>query len=250
LKKAAKRESGDEILQGVGMNQDVLLILYQIVVLIFAFSVHECAHAYAAMRLGDATGYMLGRVTLNPAKHIDPWGSIVMPALSIFLGGALIGWGKPVPVTARNFRKMKRDDILSTLAGMGSFLAIALVALILLAILKHTHGAGEDAVFSALALAKQIPIDTTQLPRLFPVALLLYYCVVTNILLFVFNMIPVPPLDASRVIRYFLPYNVERIYDRIGMIGSFVIFFVAGRIVFPIFYPPLLSKFDALLLRL
>jgi Zn-dependent protease len=232
------------------MDLGLLLLLFQIVVLLFAFSVHESVHAYAALKLGDPTGMMLGRITLNPARHVDPWGSVLMPALSIFFGGALVGWGKPCPVTLRNFRRMKRDDILSTAAGQASFLGMALIALILLVILKHTRGVGEDAVLSAMALAKKIPIDLSQLPKLFPIALLLYYCVVTNILLFVFNLIPVPPLDAGRYIRYALPYNVEQMYDRIGMLGSFVIFFVAGRIVFPIFYPPLLNAFDALLLRL
>lgn len=227
-----------------------MLVLYQVVVLVFAISVHACVQAYATMRLGDATAFMLGRVTLNPAKHIDPWGTVVMPALSFLLGGSLVGWGKPVPVTLRNFRKMKRDDIVSTLAALGSFLGMALVALLLLVALKHTRGVGEQAVVSAMELAKKMDVDMTALPRLFPVALLLYYCVVMNVLLFVFNLIPVPPLDGGRVVRYFLPYNVEKYYDRMGMLGSFVIFFVAGRIVFPIFYPPLLSTFDRLLLRL
>jgi Zn-dependent protease len=93
-------------------------------------------------------------------------------------------------------------------------------------------------------------VDMTALPRLFPLALLLYYCVVMNILLFVFNLIPVPPLDGSHFIRYVLPYNVERMYDRIGMLGSFVMFFLAARIIFPIFYPPLIGTFDGLLLSL
>jgi len=202
------------------------------------------------MRLGDPTGMMLGRITLNPARHIDPWGSIAMPALSYLLGGGLVGWAKPCPITLRNFRRIKRDDILSTAAGLGSFLAVAFIALILLVILKHTRSVGEEAVFSAMELANHAPIDMTALPKLFPIALLLYYCVVTNILLFVFNLIPVPPLDGSRFIRYMLSYNMEQMYDRIGMIGSFVIFFVAGRIVFPIFYPPLLGTFNALLIRL
>ncbi len=232
------------------MNLDLMLVLFQAVVLVFAISVHGCVQAYATMRLGDATAFMVGRVTLNPAKHIDPWGTVAMPALSFLLGGSLVGWGRPVPVTLRNFKRIKRDDIVSTLAAMGSFLGMAFVALILLVLLKHTHGVGEDAVFAAMGLAKKMDVDTTALPRLFPVALLLYYCVVMNVLLFVFNMIPVPPLDGGRVVRYFLPYNVEQYYDRIGMLGSFLIFFVAGRIVFPIFYPPLLRTFDGLLVRL
>jgi Zn-dependent protease len=232
------------------MNQEVLLVMFQIVVLIFAFSVHEAAHAYAAFRLGDPTAYMLGRVTLNPIKHLDPWGSVVIPALSIYFGGALIGWAKPCPVTLRNFKHVKRDDILTTLAGPASNLCMASAALILLLLLKHVSGAGLEAVFSAMALAKGFRMDTSSLPQFFPVALLLYYGVVTNILLFVFNLIPVPPLDGSRIIRYFLPYNVEKLYDRIGIFGSLLLFFVAMQLILPVFYPPLLRAFDTLLVHL
>ena len=232
------------------LNLNVVLVLFQIAVLVFAFSVHGWAQAYAAMRLGDATAYMQGRVTLNPAKQLDTWGSLVMPALSLAFGGALLGWGKPCPMTLRNFRKMKRDDILATLAGPGSNLAMASVSLVLLLVLKHTPGIGRDAVLAAMAMVKKIPIDMTALPKMFPVALLLYYGVVMNTLLCVFNLIPVPPLDGSRIIRYFLPYRWEQAYDRIGILGSFLIFFLAGRIILPIFYPPLIRTFDLLLLRL
>ena len=230
------------------MNLELILVLFQIVVLLFSFSVHECVHAYAAFRRGDATAYMLGRVTLNPLVHLDLWGSVLMPAISFLFGGTLIGWGKPVPVTLRNFKKIKRDDLLSTAAGLFSHLAVAVVALMLLILLKHTPGVGTSAVIAAVEMVNKMPVDMTELPRLFPVALLLYYCVVINILLFVFNLIPVPPLDGSRFIRYVLSYNVEQMYDRIGMLGSFVMFFVASRIVFPIFFPPLILGFNAMLL--
>ena len=232
------------------MSLDVLLILFQIVVLIFSLSVHASVQAYANFRFGDPTAYMLGRVTLNPAKQLDPWGSVIMPALSLVLGGALIGWGKPVPVTLRNFRKIKRDDILTTSIALFCFLAMALIALFLLIILKHVKGVGVESVAAARILAHRIPIDISSLPSLFPLALLLYNLVLTNILLFVFNLIPVPPLDASRLIRNYLPYAWEQAYDRIGMLGSFIMFAVAGRIIFPIFQPPLQHLFDSLLVSL
>ncbi len=236
------------------MSLDVMLVLFQVVVLLFAFSVHECVHAWAAMRFGDPTAYMVGRVTLNPARSIDPWGSIAMPLLGLVLSGfagPLIGWGAPVPITLRNFKKIKRDDILTTSAGLFSHLLLAGIALVLLLIMKHTPGVGANAVISAMLLAKRIPdVDTTALPKLFPIALLLYYCVVTNIVLFVFNLIPVPPLDGSRLLRNVLSYKAERIFDNIGMLGSFIIFAVGWRIVYPIFYPPLMRTFDILLLQL
>src|SRR6201991_1069613 len=99
------------------MPLNVVVIVFEIVVLILAFSVHECAHAWTAMRLGDNTAMMLGRVTLNPLKHLDPFGSVLCPLVSLVYGGFLVGWAKPTPVTARNFKNYKRDDILVTLAG-------------------------------------------------------------------------------------------------------------------------------------
>jgi Zn-dependent protease len=234
------------------MNVDFMLILFQIVVLIFAFSVHECAHAYAAYRLGDPTAYMLGRVTLNPLKHIDPWGSVVMPLVALISGYALLGWAKPCPVTLRNFKHVKRDDILTTMAGPASNLAMALIALIGLVILKHTPGAGSDAVLAAQVVpipAYREMIDLQKLPVLFPIALLLYYGILTNLLLFCFNLIPIPPLDGSRVIRYFLPYKVEQVYERIGGYGIILIFFIARPLMAPIYWP-LLNGFNAVLGRL
>jgi Zn-dependent protease len=232
------------------MHLDGVLIVFQVLVLIFAFSVHEASHAYAAYRLGDPTAYMLGRVTLNPIKHIDIFGSILMPAVALISGFPLLGWAKPCPVTLRNFRKVKRDDILTTLAGPASNLAMALVALVLLVTLKHTMG--ENAVFSAMDLTNprfQNEIDLSQLPKLFPLAVFLYYAILTNVLLFVFNLIPIPPLDGSRIIRYFLPYSVGKVYDQIGGWGIILVFFFAGRFILPIFYFPLLNAFDYVLAR-
>ena len=93
-------------------------------------------------------------------------------------------------------------------------------------------------------------LDLGRLPQLFPLALLLYYMVVINLLLFIFELIPVTPLDGSRLIRHILPYNLERGFDQLGMLGSFVIFAVAWRVVYPLFYPPLIGAFDRLLIKL
>ncbi len=228
------------------MNQDVVLIVFQVIVLVFAFSVHEAAHAYAAMRLGDATAYMLGRVTLNPIKHIDPVGSIIMPLVAMFSGFPLLGWAKPCPVTLRNFRKVKRDDIITTAAGPLSNLAIAVIALILLVIMKHVPGMGADAVYTAMDVAAHIPSDLTGVPALFPIALLLYYSILTNVLLFCFNLIPLPPLDGSRILQYFLPYSMRNFYERVGNYGIILVFLFAGRLMMPI-YRPLLGLFDSML---
>ena len=233
------------------MNQEVVLIAFQIVVLVLAFSVHESAHAYVAMRLGDPTAYMLGRVTLNPLKHLDPLGSVIIPIISMVYGGWLIGWAKPCPVTTRNFRNIKRDDILVSLAGPASNLAMATAALVLLLVFKHAIPGGVPAIVSAMALANHVPgIETDNLSTLFPLALLLYFAVLINLLLFVFNLIPVPPLDGSHVLRQFLPYGVEQVYNRFGGYLLLVILLLGGGFIFRTFYYPLLNIFDGVLMTL
>jgi Zn-dependent protease len=232
------------------MNQEVVLILFQVVVLILAFSIHECAHAWTAYRLGDPTAMMLGRVTLNPLKHLDPFGSVVFPLIGLFYGGMLFGWAKPTPVTPRNFKHYTRDDIIVSLAGPASNLLSATVALILLILIKHAVAGGAVAVATAVALTQHVPVSTENLPQLFPVALFLYYVILLNLLLFVFNLIPVPPLDGSHILRHFLPYGALRVYDRIGTLGMFIIMLLGGGIIFRTFLSPLQGTFDALLFNL
>jgi Zn-dependent protease len=233
------------------MNQEALLIAFQVLVLVLAFSIHECAHAWTAWRLGDPTAKMLGRVTLNPLKHLDPLGSVFMPILALVYHWPLIGWAKPTPVTARNFKNYRRDDILVTLAGPASNLLSATVALILLIFIKHATAGGTTAIATAVALVSNVPgIVAAGLPVLTPVALLLYYVILINLLLFVFNLIPVPPLDGSHIVRHFLPYKVVQIYDRMGMFLLIVLFLVGGGFIFSVFFGPLFRIFNHLLFTL
>ena len=229
------------------MNQEVVLILFQVLVLVLAFSVHESAHAYTAMRLGDPTAYMLGRVTLNPAKHLDLFGSVLVPLIGMYYGGWLIGWAKPCPVTLRNFRNIRRDDVLTSLAGPASNLAMAVLALLLLILFKHTIPGGAPAIGAAMDIASRVPgVDTTNLPSLFPLAMFFYFGVIINLSLFVFNLFPIPPLDGSHIFRNFLPYNLQEVYNRIGTWGLLLFFLFGGRLI-GMFYYPLLSSFDHLL---
>ena len=231
------------------MNQQVVLIAFQAVVLVFAFCIHECAHAWTAWRLGDPTAKMLGRVTLNPLKHLDPVGSVILPLIAVIYHFPLIGWAKPTPVTPRNFRHYRRDDILTTVAGPLSNLLVALACLIGLVVLKHTRN-GQVAVVSAVALALRIPgVDTTSLPPLFPIALLLYFGILINLALFVFNLIPIPPLDGSHVLRHYLPARALALYDRMGIFSLILIFLVGGRIL-GYMLAPLQNAFDSLLFSL
>jgi len=227
-------------------QQEFVLILFQVVVLVLAFSVHESAHAYVAMRLGDPTAYMLGRVTLNPMKHLDPLGSVLIPLIALVYHWPVIGWAKPCPVTTRNFHNLRRDDILVSMAGPTSNLAMAIVALVLLIVFKHAAPGGLLTIAAAVATANHFAVDVAALP-LFPVAMLLYYGVLINLLLFVFNLIPIPPLDGSHVLRHFLPYRVEQIYDRMGMFALLFLFVIFGWFVSPMLFQPLLGVFNGLL---
>jgi Zn-dependent protease len=229
------------------MNQEVVLIIFQVVVLMLAFSVHECAHAWTANRLGDPTARMLGRVTLNPLKHLDPLGSVLFPLISLVYGGFLVGWAKPTPVTARNFKHYMRDDILVTLAGPASNLLSATVALVLLIIIKHMLPGGVISIVTAMAIAEHVPgVATEGLPALFPIALFLYFVIFINLLLFVFNLIPLPPLDGSHILRHFLPYKAAQIYDRLGMFSLIILFLIGGRFISALF-TPLYSIFNRIL---
>jgi Zn-dependent protease len=220
------------------MPLNVVVIFFEIVVLILAFSVHECAHAWTAMRLGDPTAMMLGRVTLNPLKHLDPFGSVLMPMIALFYGWPLIGWAKPTPVTGRNFKNYRRDDILVTLAGPVSNLLSATIALILLIVIKHLLPAGDLTIRTAVDIVQHnLGVATEGLPALFPIALFLYFVIFINLLLFVFNLIPLPPLDGSHILRHFLPYKAAQLYDRMGMFALLILFLVGGRFIAAFFYP-------------
>jgi Zn-dependent protease len=231
------------------MPLEVALIFFQFAVLAFSLSFHECGHAWAAWRLGDPTAYMLGRVTLNPLKQLDPLGSVALPLISMFFGVPLIGWAKPCPVTTRNFRNYKRDDILVTLAGPGVNLSLALASLLLLIVIKHAVPGGIDLIDNAAAVAYRDPnVSTEGLPALFPLALLLYFGILTNVALFLFNLIPIPPLDGSHILRHYLPYKATQVYDSMSMYGMIFLYLVVARLhLLNFIYRPVLGLFETLL---
>ncbi len=215
-------------------------IFFQVIVLLFAICVHESAHAWMANRLGDPTAKMLGRVSLNPLVHIDPFGTIIMPLILIVLGFPPFGWAKPTPVDPRNFKNQVKDDILTAVAGPVSNFITAFVAIVILAIIVHGSAAGIGSHMRAETTAEAL-------------ATLFYDAMWINVILAVFNLIPLPPLDGSHVIRHFLSYNALRVYDRFGYGALIVVLFLLPMIGFNLigilitpfmaFYQGLLSLF-------
>src|ERR1700719_382866 len=125
-------------------------ILFQIIAFVFAISVHESAHAWMANLRGDPTARMLGRITLNPIKHIDPVGTILLPLIAVFAHIPMLGWAKPTPVDPRNFRNPVLDDILTSVVGPISNFTVAICAVVLLALVKLVSPAGREILFGIL----------------------------------------------------------------------------------------------------
>jgi Zn-dependent protease len=185
------------------------LIVFELVVMVLSISLHDCAQAWMANRLGDPTARMLGRITMNPARHFDLIGTLIWPVLFIFRSPLVLGWGKPVPMTSRNFRRASRDEMIATLAGPAAQLLAALVALIALVVMKHFLHDSRVALIAADQLTQRntaMPLDG--LPSIFPLILFLYFCILVNLLLLVFNLMPLPFLDGGKILMHYLPYNL------------------------------------------
>jgi Zn-dependent protease len=229
------------------------IAVFQFVLLLFSLSFHECAHAWMASLLGDQTARMQGRVTLNPVYHVDPIGTLLFPAVVIFgpffgfhLPFMLIGWAKPTPVITRNFRKIVRDDNLTSLAGPFSNLILVLIALVGLIAMAMILPDGRSVVSASFYVALGSP-DTS---NAHPLAILMSLGIVINLSLFFFNLLPIPPLDGSRVVRNMLPYNAVVVYDRIGGWASYLLMIFVGSFVLRLFLVPTLVLILTVLLHL
>lgn len=205
-------------------NIDLGYIIIFFVVFLFSLSFHEASHAWMAERFGDSTARYLGRVTLNPIPHIDIFGTIVFPLAGLLSGGMMFGWAKPVPVNTRQMRDPKLGDICTSLAGPGSNAILAILFLVLLKVIffspfiaSSSLGQMEQPVFMLLKIGLQL-----------------------NIVLMVFNVLPIPPLDGSHVLRSFLSGGAADVYDRIIQPYGFLILIalllsgVLGKILYPI----------------
>ena len=175
--------------------------------LLFSVIAHEIAHGYAALKQGDPTAYQLGRLTWNPIKHIDPFFTIVLPLVMILLpGNGIIGGAKPVPVDPRNYRNFKRGDIIVSLAGVATNAVISIACVLLIALLGGMVRVAPQAR-SVVEIAQGI----------------LAYGVYLNWILIIFNLLPIPPLDGSHVMKYLLPPAWSLQYTNFGARFGFLI---------------------------
>jgi Zn-dependent protease len=188
---------------GTDSAQQIINISAAVIPGIFAITMHEVAHGWAAKRLGDPTAYMLGRLSLNPFKHVDPIGTVALPLAMLWLTGMAFGWAKPVPVAFRNLHNPKRDMILVAAAGPGANLAMA-------------------TAWTLLAMLVGAALDDSSLLS----AWLLLVCewgIKLNVLLMVVNLVPIPPLDGGRVLSGLLPRAGSELLDRIEPFGFIIL---------------------------
>lgn len=208
------------------MQQILYTIAIWAVPVLFAITLHEAAHGWVASKLGDPTARQLGRISMNPIKHIDPMGTIVIPLVLVTLSGFIIGWAKPVPVDPRHFKQPLLDMALVALAGPVSNFIMACGWALLITI-------------SANALA-----DTSIAYHLIQMG---KAGMTINIILMVLNMLPIPPLDGGRVVAGILPKSVALSFMRIEPFGMWIILAllvsgILGKILWPI-----VVKFDAII---
>ena len=203
---------------------DFTQVLIALVVLIASLSVHEAAHAWTADQLGDPTARNLGRLSLNPVVHVDPIGTLLFPLIALMTNVPLIGWAKPVPVDFRHLKHPKRDFAIIAAAGPTSNLVMAVV------------GAGVLAVMPGLepgAIANREVMTTA--------VQMLDFFVLINVLLAVFNMIPVPPLDGGNVLLGVLPPPGARVIEALRPYGFLILYAlmltgVLGTLMGPVAY--------------
>jgi Zn-dependent protease len=185
-------------------SETLKAILLAIPVLLFSFAAHEYAHAWAALSQGDPTARDAGRLTLNPIKHIDPWMTVLLPAMMLIgsHGRMALGGAKPCPVDPRNYRDYRRGDIIVSLAGVTMNFFLALVSAVLVFVIgvigRDIGGAREALGFAQEMLGVAIQF---------------------NLLLVFFNLMPIPPLDGSHVMKYLLPLRLAVVYQRIAGFG-------------------------------
>jgi len=211
-----------------------LTLLEKIIVwaipVVFAITVHEVAHGWVANYLGDSTAKSLGRLTLNPIKHIDPIGTVALPLILVYLGGFIFGWAKPVPVTWQNLRSPRRDMAIVAAAGPIANLVMMILWAVLAKIL--------------------LTIDQTPGPMLQFVLVMCSIGIIINIILMVLNLLPLLPLDGGRVVTSLLPPHLAMLYSRLEPFGLVIILVLLVTGILANIMMPMVSGLEALIYQL
>ena len=213
-------------------------LLIYMVVLLFAISAHEAAHAWMSNRFGDDTARLLGRITLNPTAHIDPIGTLLIPIVGFVLGNMggpaasipLIGWGKPTPVNPLRWRKKDLANVMVSAAGILANLIIATCAFIIFKVMLMT------GTFESIPDSVRVPV------RLF-----LVYFLVMNVSLAIFNLLPFPPLDGSKILETFLPASARPILEMMEQFGFIILMMLMYVGFFRAIMSPVMAVLEYLL---
>ena len=217
------------------MNAEQLipqLVIYM-VVLLFAISAHEAAHAWMSYRFGDDTARLLGRITLNPIAHIDPIGTLLIPIAGFIIGNIggplasipLIGWGKPTPVNPLRWRNKDIANIMVSIAGILANLMIAIVALLIIKVIQHTSLIEPGTSLAGLSE---------------PVQIFLYRALLLNVSLAFFNLLPFPPLDGSKVLYSLLPSSMQPVLEVLERFGFIILLIAMQAGVLNVLFSPVI----------